>query len=253
MPANSHMNFEVLMSLETLRNPNNPGNLNSWNGGGAFTYIKLNSPESAGLVSQKMLELKAKYVEESNSIRVNPSLIAMTDIHLKSNLRNEMQPNGSMDVVYVFSAIAVFILLIAAINYMNLATARSAKRAKEVGVRKVLGAYKKQLIAQFMGESIVLAAVSAVLSIAVIGATINLMADFTGKALTLNMLFEPLVVGVILTVVVLIGFGSGIYPALFLSSFKPVVVLKGKLTPGMNSSGSLRKAWLFFSLPFLYF
>ncbi|KYG83448.1 ABC transporter permease [Roseivirga echinicomitans] len=246
IPANSHMNFEMLLSLETLRNPNNPANLNSWNGGGAFTYIKLNSPKSADLVYKKILELKAKYVEESNSIRVNPSLIAMTDIHLKSNLRNEMQPNGSMDVVYVFSAIAIFILLIAAINYMNLATARSAKRAKEVGVRKVLGAYKNQLIGQFMGESVVLVIISAMLSIAVIGATINLMADFTGKALTIDMLFQLRVVMVLLIVVILIGFGSGIYPALFLSSFKPAVVLKGKLAPGMNSSGSLRKGLVIF-------
>ena len=246
VPANSHMSFDLLLSIETLRNPNNPTSLNSWNAGGAFTYIKLNSPKSAELVAQKMLDLKAKYVEESNSIMVNPTLVAMTDIHLKSNLRNEMKPNGSTDVVYVFSAIAIFILLIAAINYMNLATARSAKRAKEVGVRKVLGAYKKQLVAQFMGESVVLAIISALLSIAVIGATINLMADFTGKALTIDMLFQLKVITVLLVVVVLIGFGSGIYPALFLSSFKPVVVLKGKLSPGMNSSGSLRKGLVIF-------
>lgn len=244
MPPNSHIQCEVLLSNETLRN--NGAVLDSWNAGGSYTYVKLNSIASRAGVEAKMMELRDKYVEEENRLRVNPSMIALTDIHLYSNLRNEIVPNGNIDIVYVFSAIAVFILLIAAINYMNLATARSAKRAKEVGMRKVLGAYKNQLITQFMGESLVLVIISALISLAIVIASLGPMADFTGKALELSMLFDPLLLLTFLGVLLVIGFGSGSYPALFLSSFKPVVVLKGKLSPGMNSSGVLRKGLVVF-------
>ncbi|MFT7055712.1 MAG: putative ABC transport system permease protein, partial [Roseivirga sp.] len=223
-----------------------PNGLENWRGGGFFSFIKLRSPQDFALVEEKLITLRDKNVEESTRNNVNPSLIKLTDIHLKSNLRNEMAPNGNLDSVYVFSAIAVFILLIAAINYMNLATARSAKRAKEVGVRKVLGAYKEQLIGQFMGESILITAFSAVLSFAIVAAMLRFMAQFTGKALTLDMLFSGQVFGLLLIIILVVGFGSGIYPALFLSSFKPAVVLKGKMAPGMNSSGSLRKALVVF-------
>lgn len=244
VPTNSHLKFSTLLSLETNRSANN--NLDSWNNGGLFTYIRLNRPESAPIVEQKLLELKSKYVDENNSIRVNPSLVALTDIHLKSNLRNELEPGGSIDTIYVFSAIAVFILLIAAINYMNLATARSAKRAKEVGVRKVLGAFKKQLIVQFMGESLVLTTIATLLSFGIVAAIMPVMATFTGKALTVEMLLNGQVLGMLLLVIVFIGFGSGIYPAMFLSAFKPVIVLKGKLNPGMSGSGMLRKMLVIF-------
>lgn len=244
LPANSHIQCEVLLSNETLRS--NGANLDSWNAGGSYTYIKLNDRASLSKVEARMAELRDKYVEEKNRVTVNPSMIALTDIHLHSNLRNEIVPNGNIDIVYVFSAIAVFILLIAAINYMNLATARSAKRAKEVGMRKVLGAYKNQLVTQFMGESLVLVAISALISFGIVVACLGLMADFTGKALELSMLFDPLLLSVFIGVLLVIGFGSGSYPALFLSSFKPVVVLKGKLSPGMNSSGLLRKGLVVF-------
>ncbi|MFT7268851.1 MAG: putative ABC transport system permease protein [Roseivirga sp.] len=246
LPANTHLKFEILLSNETLKTPNNPNGLENWRGGGFFSFIKLRSPQDFALVEEKLITLRDKNVEESARNNVNPSLIKLTDIHLKSNLRNEMAPNGNLDSVYVFSAIAVFILLIAAINYMNLATARSAKRAKEVGVRKVLGAYKEQLIGQFMGESILITAFSAVLSFAIVAAMLRFMAQFTGKALTLDMLFSGQVFGLLLIIILVVGFGSGIYPALFLSSFKPAVVLKGKMAPGMNSSGSLRKALVVF-------
>ncbi len=244
LPANSHIQCEMLLSNETLRS--NGASLDSWNAGGSYTYIKLNDRGAVAEVTDKMMELRDKYVEEKNRVTVNPSMIALTDIHLHSNLRNEIVPNGNIDIVYVFSAIAIFILLIAAINYMNLATARSARRAKEVGMRKVLGAYRKQLVTQFMGESLMLVLVSALLSFAIVMASMGVMADFTGKALELSMLFDPVLLSVFIGVLLVIGFGAGSYPALFLSSFKPVVVLKGKLSPGMNSSGILRKGLVVF-------
>ena len=152
---------------------------------------------------------------------LNPDLTAFEDIHLKSNLRNEIVPNGSMDVVYIFSAIAIFVLLIAGINYMNLATARSAKRAQEVGIRKVLGAYKKQLIAQFLSESLILTTISTLMSIGIVIILLNPFGAYINKTLTVDMLLDPQVIGLLGGVIIVIGFGSGIYPALFLSAFRP--------------------------------
>ncbi len=246
LPANSHIQLEVLLSYETNRSLQNGNFLNSWSAGGGYSYIRLNDPADMKAVEKELMVLRDKNVPEDQWQSVNPSLIAMNDIHLRSNLRNEIVPNGSIDIVYVFSAIAGFILLIASINYMNLATARSAKRAKEVGMRKVLGAVKGQLIRQFMGESIVLVTISTLLSFLLVMLLLGPMAGFTGKALTISMLFDPLLIGVMLLVILVVGFGSGSYPALFLSSFKPVVVLKGKLNAGMSGSNLLRKGLVVF-------
>lgn len=246
LPAQSHIQCEVLLSNETRRGFGDGAFLSSWIQGGSYTYIRLSDPGASELVGEKLVELRNKYVPEDQHVTVNPSLFPMKDIHLYSNLRNEIVPNGSMDIVYVFSAIALFILVIAAINYMNLATARSAKRAKEVGMRKVLGAVRNQLISQFMGESLVLVGVSALLSFAIVLACLPVMADFTGKALTAAMLLDPVIIAVLVVVLLVVGFGSGTYPALFLSSFKPVAVLKGKGSSATNSSGMLRKGLVIF-------
>ncbi len=245
VPDNSHIQFNVLFSLETIRN-NGQGLDNNWGNGGLYTYLKLTDISHLEKVEAKMLDLKSQNVPENNANMINPSLIAFEDIHLKSNLRNEIVPNGSMDFVYIFSAVALFILVIAGINYMNLATARSAKRAQEVGIRKVLGAYKKQLISQFLGESIVLALLSAILSILIVAVLVKPFGAYLNRPLSFEMMLDPVVLGALLVVIVVIGFGSGMYPALFLSAFKPVIVLKGKLVPGMGSSGFFRKALVVF-------
>lgn len=250
VPDNSHIQFNVLFSLETIRNPQQGGNGqgmdNNWGNGGLFTFLKLTDLGQMDKVQAKMLDLKEQNVPENNSHLINPSLIAFEDIHLKSNLRNEIVPNGSMDFVYIFSAVALFILLIAGINYMNLATARSAKRAQEVGIRKVLGAYKKQLISQFLGESIILTLLSTIISVGLVAALINPFGAYLNRPLDFGMMADPVILLSLLAVVLIIGVGSGMYPALFLSAFKPVIVLKGKLVPGMGSSGFFRKALVVF-------
>jgi len=246
LPPNTHMYFEMLISNETLRNFNDRNLLNNWGNGGFITYIKLTSPLEADKVVSKLVEIKAANVAEQNKLNINPSLVALEDIHLYSNLRNEIQPNGNISFVYIFSATALFILLIAAINYMNLATARSTKRAKEVGMRKVLGAHKNQLIGQFLGESIIITLISAVVSMVIAANFISQFGTLIGKELNLSMLLDSGLIGAMLIIVLGIGLGSGSYPALFLSSFKPAVVLKGKLIPGMNSSGLLRKGLVVF-------
>jgi len=244
VPQNSHIQFQMLLSIETLRSLGN--GLNNWNGQGFYTFIRLTNPTHASKVMTTMLDLRDKNVNKEQQNVVNPDLTAFEDIHLKSNLRNEIVPNGSMDVVYIFSAIAVFVLLIAGINYMNLATARSARRAQEVGIRKVLGAYKKQLVSQFLSESIMLTLIATLLSVGIVAALLGPFGAYINKALTIDMLLDLEVIGLLGGVILIIGFGSGIYPALFLSAFRPAIVLKGKLVPGMGSSGFFRKALVVF-------
>lgn len=249
IPADSHIQFELLFSLETFRNQANSNGQtidNNWQGDGFYSYLKVSDPDDLGKIEEKMMELKALNVPEERANMFNPSLVKFTDIHLNSNLRNEIVPNGSRDFVYIFSAVAIFILLIAGINYMNLATARSAKRAQEVGIRKVLGAYKEQLIGQFLGESIVLALLSAFISVVIVILVAEPFGAYLNRPLHAGMLQMPPVILALAIVVVIIGFGSGMYPALFLSAFKPVIVLKGKLVPGMGSSGVFRKALVVF-------
>ena len=245
LPSNTHMYFEMLISNETQRNFQNGNFLNSWGNGGFYSYIKLTDPVYAEAVEAKLVEMKIANVAEQNQLNINPSLVALNDIHLHSNLRNEMQPNGNINFVYIFTATALFILLIASINYMNLATARSTKRAKEVGMRKVLGAHKKQLISQFLGESVVITFVSALLSIGIAATFITQFGTLIGKELNTAMLMDLGLIGVLLLIILIIGLGSGSYPALFLSSFKPVVVLKGKLTSN-GGSAMLRKSLVVF-------
>jgi putative ABC transport system permease protein len=245
LPTNTHMRFEMLISNETQKNFQNGNFLNNWGNAGFYSYIKLTDPVYAEAVEAKLIEMKVANVAEKNQLNINPSLVALNDIHLHSNLTTEMQPNGNINFVYIFTATALFILLIAAINYMNLATARSTRRAKEVGMRKVLGAHKKQLITQFLGESIVITFVSAVISMGIAAAFITQFGTLIGKELNILMLMDLGLIGVLLLIILIIGLGSGSYPALFLSSFKPVVVLKGKLTSN-GGSDVLRKSLVVF-------
>ncbi|GHB24299.1 ABC transporter permease [Mongoliitalea lutea] len=148
-------------------------------------------------------------------------------LHLYSNLDSELEPNSSIEYIYTYSAIAIFILLIACVNFMNLATARSSKRALEVGLRKVLGAEKQLLVGQFMTETIVMTLFAALLALLMVWVALPAFGGFTGKNLTINLLEQPSYLLVFVGLVVLVGVISGSYPSLFLSGFQPVKVLKG--------------------------
>ena len=173
----------------------------------------------------------------------------VTDIHLYSDLQFELEPGGSISTIYIFLAIAVFMLLIAAINFMNLATARSARRAREVGIRKVVGANRKRLIFQFLGESLILAYLAAILSLIMVALVLPTYNAFALKNLSIafgaNQLFYPAVFGL----VTLVGLLAGIYPAFFLSAYRPVQVLKG----GIISAGGKRTSRLRQGLVILQF
>ncbi|MFI5158151.1 MAG: FtsX-like permease family protein, partial [Sphingobacteriales bacterium] len=162
------------------------------------------------------------------------SLIPLKDIHLHSNRVAELGANGNIQYVYIFSAIAIFILLIACVNFMNLSTARSSNRAREVGVRKVLGSPRKYLIAQFLTESILITLVGALIAVIAAWALLPLFNQMSGKALTITPQILGWLIPALVLIVIIVGCVAGSYPALFLSGFQPIQVLKGKLSAGFK-------------------
>ncbi len=173
------------------------------------------------------------------------SMMPLTDIHLHSNKESELSPNGSMQYVYIFSAIAAFILLIACVNFMNLSTARSSNRAKEVGVRKVLGSLRPQLIFQFIMESTLISLISMILALLIAWALLPYFNQLAAKEMTIGLFTRPWLASGLLGLVILVGFLAGSYPALFLSSFRPIAVLKGIRSTGFRS-GWLRNSLVVF-------
>jgi putative ABC transport system permease protein len=161
----------------------------------------------------------------------------LTDIHLKSTFDEQIQPNGAIEYLYIFGAIGLFIIVIACINFMNLATARSANRAKEVGIRKTVGALKSRLIAQFFSESILYALLSLTVALFLIWSVLSLFNQLAGKAISMSALLSTQFILGMLGLVIIVGVGAGVYPAVYLTSFQPVDVLKGKIKAGFKSSG----------------
>ena len=163
-------------------------------------------------------------------------LMPLTDIHLHSNKTAELGANSSIEFVYIFSFIAILILLIACVNFMNLSTARSSNRAKEVGVRKVLGSLKKSLIAQFLTESILISFIALILAICIAWLLLPYFNQLSGKQLGTNVFSNPWLFPSLIVLMLVVGVIAGSYPAFFLSSFNPVEVLKGKFSKGFKSS-----------------
>jgi putative ABC transport system permease protein len=173
------------------------------------------------------------------------SLIPLTDIHLHSDRSFELSANGNIQYVYIFSAVALFILIIACINFMNLTTAYSANRAKEVGIRKVLGTEKRNLIAQFLFESTLTVFIALIIAIVIVYAVLPLFNDVATKQMTAKSLFTPYTLPLLIALPFIVGLLAGSYPAFFLSAFKPIEILKGKLKLG-SKSGGLRSVLVVF-------
>ena len=242
VPRNSHITFDFLASFSTLSAQPIYGGTNytTFQGSGLFpdvyTYLRLGKDFPASDFEKKFPEFLDKYI--GNQIRrlnieMRPYLQPMSKIHLHSNLDAELQANSNISYIYIFSAIALFILLLACINFMNLATARSAIRAQEVGKRKTLAAYRGQLIKQFLGESIILAFISLLIALVIVNVMLPFFNLLSGKQLHLVFTDFGIMAGFI-AIVVFVGIVSGSYPAFFLSGFQPVVVLKvsSKTTAG---------------------
>ncbi|MCG8608508.1 ABC transporter permease, partial [bacterium] len=241
VPRNSHFYFDMMTSLSTVRVAFGQ-NVNNFLNGFLFTafytyFLVEENANIANLETQLPLLLEKYANEQVRSFVKALFLQPLTGIHLGSNLLNEMQPNSDVLYVYIFSAVAILTLFIACINFMNLATARSANRAKEVGLRKVIGAHRKSLIYQFIGESSFMAFISLLIAIGLSEFLMPFFNNLAGKELDIEYLDNPTFLLGVIGITLFVGLASGSYPALFLSAFRPVEVLKGKLKAGSKSSG----------------
>jgi len=243
VPDNTHMAFEIIGSIAAIPVMMGPDQLEDWGSNNYYTYIRLPSGyDAAGLEAQFPAFLD-KHRGEGDSNSNALGLQRLTDIHLHSNRDAEWKTNGSAAVVYTFSAVALVILLIACINFMNLTTARCTQRAREVGVRKVVGASRRQLIVQFLGESTLLTALAMLLAVAIVELTLPGVSAFLEKPLHFSLL-SPGMLGSLLGGVIVVGLVAGSYPAFYLSHFRPVEVLKG--ATALGGSSLLRKGLVVF-------
>lgn len=232
VPANSHIRFDMLISASTILKGNRD-NPDSWGGFNNFTYVLLKPGTSAEAFEKKLVPMYERYMAPifaKFNVKVHYGVQPVTSIHLHSDLDGEPEELGSMSYIWIFSAVAFFMLLIACINYMNLTTARSARRAKEIGIRKVTGSSKEQLVAQFLTESLLTAFVAVLLSAGLVMLLLPLFNTISGKTFTNRTLLHPFNVALLLGITLFTGLVGGSYPAFYLSSFKPVSILKGALS-----------------------
>lgn len=243
IPDNSHLRFEMLGSMSAVPVMLGPDALENWGSNNYFTYIHLPPGYDYRRLEERFPEFLDRHRGEGDSEGNALNLQPMTDIHLHSDRDGEWRTNGSASVVYTFSAVAFVVLLIACINFMNLTTARSTQRAREVGVRKVVGASRGQLIVQFLGESVLLTALAMLIAVALVELTLPFVSAFLEIPLSFSLL-NPVVGLTVLAGVVVVGLLAGSYPAFFLSHFRPADVLKGAATA--TGSTLLRKGLVVF-------
>ncbi|HEX2976210.1 MAG TPA: ABC transporter permease, partial [Bacteroidales bacterium] len=238
VPKHSHFRFDALASRSNL-----PKQLGSWGNFGVYTYLLF--PEKFDIKAfetkiQGMYDGYMKSIFGPLNIKIKYSLEPLKRIHLYSTNSGEPEPTGSITYVYIFLIVAVFLLLIAAMNYMNLSTARSARRAREVGLRKVVGSQRRTLILQFLSESVVFTVISLILSIILFLALLPKFNIIAAKSFDISILQSPVFILSLIGIIVIAGIIGGSYPAFVLSGFSPVVVLKGEITQG-NSGNLFRK------------
>jgi len=243
IPENSHFTFDFLISYNTLYTLKRGGrdSVETWGYFEPKTYIMLESHVDQINLEGKFPTFLRKYKgEESASERLH--LQPLEDIHLGGNLRYELETNSEMKYIYLISAIAFFIMLIACLNYINLSVARSAKRAVEVGMRKVVGANKVQLVWQFLGESIVFSILALAISFLLVELVLAAFGSLFERNLTLSLFQNLDVLLVFLHIAVFIGFLSGSYPAFFISSFHPIQIIRGTSRIGSKNSALFRNS-----------
>jgi putative ABC transport system permease protein len=252
LPDNSHWHPEILVSFNTLKDSAVYGAENlrtNWGNNAFYTYLLVPDHFNVKNFEAQMPAFQNRHIPAYGKYKASDysilSLRKLTDIHLYSHTDEEIEINGDIKRVYIFAAIALFILLIACINYMNLSSARSVLRAKEIGVRKTAGAGKGELTTQFLSESVFIAWLAAILAFALTLITLPWLNQLSGEHLSVNSLLHWNVLIVILLVPFVVGLLSGIYPALYLSSFEPVKVLKGVIKSG-GGNISFRKTLVVF-------
>ncbi|MFD2514931.1 ABC transporter permease [Pontibacter locisalis] len=244
--GHSHIAATGLLSRSTLDSKISPEErTNQWFNLNNYTYALLRGQDQVPSIQQQLDNLTETKVNpwiKENNLNAQMKFVAqpLEDIHFETRYSHDLSPHGNMSYIYVFSAVAIFLLLIACINYMNLATARSSKRAKEVGLRKVVGAFRGQIIRQFLGESVLLTLIAVLLAIAMVQVLIPSFNNLTEKQFTSDFFLQWQFIVVLLAIMLLVGVAAGSYPAFFLSSFKPADVLKSDRQP-KGSSATLRK------------
>ena len=241
VPANSHFTFDFLVSLESYYHERR-GDWISWNQ--FFTYLLLAPSADPSAVAAKFDAVLDRRLEPGYADSYYPLLQPIVNIHLHSKLHREMAPNSDIRYVYIFSTIALFILLIACTNFVSLSTARASQRAQEVGVRKVSGANRVSLIRQFLGESILLCTLAIGFAWALAFVLLDTFNRLAGKGLTSEALFDPQLIIGLLVAAAFVGASAGVYPAFVLSSFSPVRVLKGDT--GHRGGAAVRKGLVVF-------
>lgn len=255
IPKNSQFHFDFFFSMRNV--DYKWGQITSHN---FYTYLLLRPGTNYKVFDKYFDQYIDRYVlpyakkfMNINSIsdfkkagnNIEYSLMPLTKIHLYSDRSFELSPSGNIQYVYIFSAVALFILIIACINFMNLTTAHSANRAKEVGIRKVLGTEKRNLIAQFLFESTMMVVLSMIIAVAIVSAVLPKFNNIATKELTMASLFNPYILPILIALPLVVGLLAGSYPAFYLSAFRPIEILKGKLNAG-SKSGGLRSVLVVF-------
>jgi putative ABC transport system permease protein len=252
LPENSHIKAEFFVSMRSLNYQ-----WNSFLSNNFQTYILLQKGANPKAFDTYFNQIVQKYINaemvrqigstikdfEKSGSYYRYTMIPLMDIHLKSKQTQGLGINGDIQYVYIFSIVALFVLLIACINFMNLSTARSSKRAKEVGIRKVLGSVRIQLMVQFFTECVLLSFFALIVALVLVAILLPIFNDISGKSLIISNLYSLKFFFVIAILPILVGVLAGSYPAIFLSSFEPIKVLKGRLN---LKGGSLRNVLVVF-------
>jgi len=229
-PDNSHLKFDFLLSYETFIKTYNDGlSINAWgNFFGNSTYVRFRDNYNIEEFKEKLPEFSKNYLtgifgQEEREFYITP----MTGIHLSGKINGEFEPKGDMKYIYIFSAVALFVLLIACFNYINLSTAQSIKRAREVGLRKVVGANRNNIINQFLGESFFITVAAMIFSVILVELLLPIFNSLTGRELAFKLFSDYKLIVFLVSITIAGAFLSGCYPAFYLSSFQPVRILKG--------------------------
>jgi putative ABC transport system permease protein len=231
VPRNSHLQFNFIIPFEILKMAGD--SLDQWGNNSYFTYVELAENANADAAQEKITGFLKKHLPEtSTTLHLQP----LKRIHLYSDFTADVPGHGDIKYVYIFSLVALFVLLIACINFMNLTTARSGNRAREVGMRKVTGAHRADIVKQFLGESMIFAFVAFLIALGIVLLMLPAFNNLSGKQLSLLTGESFGLLAALVGVAILTGLISGSYPVLYLSSFQPVTVLKGTLRSGPRSS-----------------
>lgn len=231
MPSNSHFTMKIIFQFEAIVKLVQASDLTSWGNSNYYNYIRLKPDASASAVEAKLMEATRSHFNENNTqpaFKLQP----LHDLYLGQRVNFAPGLNGNINQVFIFSCIGILVLLIACINYTNMATARASNRAKEIGLRKVTGAKRSELIVQFIGEAIFMSVLSMIVAYAAVSLILPSFNSFLDKNITLSIQSQPVLILVLAALTLLVGTVAGIYPALVLSSLKPTQTLKGTFKTG---------------------